>query len=346
MEFLNEYGLFLAKAVTFVIAILIIAGAMVPLARREQTARDKGSLHVTRVNDRFRDLKRAICETALEGKALKEARQQRKQAEKAHKQQMQSCEQAPARLFVINFKGDIKASAVQSLRQEVSAILTMVRDGDEVLAIIDSPGGAVHGYGLAASQLDRLRKRGVTLVTAIDKVAASGGYMMACVGQRIIAAPFAIVGSIGVIGQLPNFNRLLKKHDIDFEMHTAGEYKRTLTLFGENSDEGRRKFSEDLESIHRLFKQFVAEHRADLDIDRVATGEIWLAREAIDLKLVDELATSDEYILDRIGTMDVLEVRFEPRKTLPEKFGRTTEGVVDNLLLRWWQRLRENRFFS
>ena len=105
-----------------------------------------------------------------------------------------------------------------------------------------------------------------------DKVAASGGYMMACIGDRILSAPFAVLGSIGVVAQIPNLHRLLKKHDVDYEVLTAGEYKRTLTVFGENTDKGRQKFQEDLELTHVLFKDFVSRYRPQLDIDQVLGG--------------------------------------------------------------------------
>ena len=108
-------------------------------------------------------------------------------------------------------------------------------------------------YGLAASQMQRIRDKKLKLTVCVDKVAASGGYMMAVVADKIIAAPFAVLGSIGVLAQVPNFHRLLKKHDVDFEMLTAGKYKRTLTMFGENTDKGREKFQEDIEDTHVLF---------------------------------------------------------------------------------------------
>jgi serine protease SohB len=204
----------------------------------------------------------------------------------------------------------------------------------------------VHAYGLASSQLQRIKEHGIDLTVCVDKVAASGGYMMACVANKILAAPFAVLGSIGVVAQMPNFNRLLKKHDIDFELITAGEYKRTLTVLGENTKKGREKFVEEIEDIHLLFKEFVAEHRPELDIEKVATGEHWFGQRALDRGLVDELITSDEYIAQACETADVFEVKYVEKKPLPERLGIALQDSADSLLMRWWERGTFSRFFS
>ena len=217
---------------------------------------------------------------------------------------------------MIDFKGDIRATEVTSLREEITAILTVATTGDEVLVKLESAGGTVHGYGLAASQLKRIRDKGIHLTIAVDKVAASGGYMMACVAHKIIAAPFAIIGSVGVLAQMPNFNRLLKKHDIDFEEITAGKYKRTLTLFGENTDEDREKMREELADIHLLFKEFIHENRSQVDVEKIATGEHWHGKRALELKLVDELRTSDDYLSSSVNTADIFEIDYERIKLL------------------------------
>ena len=239
---------------------------------------------------------------------------------------------------MLNFDGDIRANATDNLREEVSVVLGQAREGDEVLVRVESPGGLVHGYGLAASQLQRFRDAKVPLTVAVDKVAASGGYMMACVADRILAAPFAVLGSIGVLAQLPNFHRLLQKHDIDFELLTAGEYKRTLTMFGENTDKGREKFVEELEETHTLFKDFVGTNRPSLDIAKVATGEVWYGSRALEEGLVDELCTSDDFVQKRLQDWDVLELRFVHKKNWQEKLGLAAEGAIERTLLRWWQR--------
>ncbi len=246
---------------------------------------------------------------------------------------------AKPRLFVIDFKGGMEAKEVASLREEVTAVLTLATEQDEVLVRVESGGGVVHGYGLCASQLQRLRDRGLHLTVAIDKVAASGGYMMACVAQHIIAAPFAIVGSIGVVAQLPNFHRLLQKHDIDYEQHTAGQYKRTLTLFGENDEAGRQKFREELESVHQQFRSFVARHRPRIELDKVATGEHWLASEALKLELVDELRTSDDYLLDNYTRKQVVKVQYKLPKGLTGRLGQQAAQLLDQVVVNLLQRL-------
>ena len=235
-------------------------------------------------------------------------------------------------MFVIDFEGDLQASKIDHLRTEITAVLTLAETTDEVVVRVESPGGVVHGYGLAASQLSRIKEHGIALVVTVDKVAASGGYLMAAVADRILAAPFAIIGSIGVIAQIPNVHRLLKKHDVDVEVLTAGRYKRTLTLLGENTEEGRQKFVEELEDIHALFQEFVSANRPDLDMDRVATGEAWYGQRAIDLQLVDEISTSDEYLSKACEDADVFEMRWvENQKPLDRLLARVESGVKNTL---------------
>lgn len=237
------------------------------------------------------------------------------------------------RIFVLDFKGDVQASAVAQLREEITLILsTAVADKDKVILRLESPGGLVHGYGLAAAQLQRLRDAGIHLTICVDKVAASGGYMMACLANHIISAPFAVVGSIGVVAQVPNFNRLLKEHHIDFEQFTAGEYKRTVTMFGENSDEAKAKFKEELQQTHQLFKHFVEKYRPQLDIAQVSTGEHWYGQDALDLKLVDELATSDDYILNLIEQHDVYLLHSRTKPTLGEKLGLQASQIAQQVV--------------
>ncbi|QYK03795.1 protease SohB [Shewanella zhangzhouensis] len=322
MEFLYEYGLFLAKAVTVVAAIGAILVMVFAGAARGKG--DKGELVLTNVTEELDHLKTHLKHELLDKKAFKAyEKAQRAEAKEAEKQ-----DTPKPRTFVLDFKGSIDAHEVASLREEISAILTIAEKGDEVLLNVESGGGMVHGYGLAASQLDRLRQADIPLTACIDKVAASGGYMMACVANRIYAAPFAIVGSIGVVAQLPNFNRLLKKHDIDYEQHTAGDFKRTLTLFGENTEEGRQKFREELEETHQLFKAFVSKYRPELDLDKVATGEHWYGQQALDLGLVDSISTSDDLMLTAAKDRTLIKLRYQPRKKLADKLAHSAALTV------------------
>jgi len=236
-------------------------------------------------------------------------------------------------VFVLEFKGDLFATAVRNLREEVTAITAVAGKGDEVVIRLESAGGAVPHYGLAAAQLMRLREKAIKLTVCIDRIAASGGYMMACVADRIVAAPFAIIGSIGVVAQVPNFHRLLEKHDVDFQEMTAGEFKRTVSVFGEITERGRKKFQEELEDTHLLFKEFVKVHRPKLDLDQVSTGEHWLARRGLDLGLVDELRTSDEVLVDRAAVANVYQVSFERARSLRERLGAVAAKSIDRLLV-------------
>lgn len=237
------------------------------------------------------------------------------------------------KIFVLDFKGDMNASAVEQLREEITLILATAKAGkDEVLLRLESPGGVVHGYGLAAAQLVRLREAGFHLTICVDKVAASGGYMMACIGSEIVAAPFAILGSIGVVAQLPNFNKLLKEHNIDYEVFTAGEYKRTVTVFGENSEEGKAKFEQELQQTHQLFKHFVENYRPKLNVDKVATGEHWYGEDAKKLHLVDDLKTSDAYLLEKLPKHDVYVLTTRKKPTLGEKLGLQAAQIVSGFM--------------
>ena len=330
MAFLTEYGLFLAKTITFLLAIGAII--LMVVSSRHPKAR-KGELVVTDLSSELEQGRHRL-QTALAGKAQR--KQMEKQYKELQKQRAKAIEER-SHLFVIDFHGSMDAREVASLREEVSAVIGVAQPGDEVLLRLESGGGVVHGYGLAASQLQRLRDKGIKLTVAIDKVAASGGYMMACVGDQILAAPFAIVGSIGVIAQLPNFNKLLKKHDIDFEMHTAGQYKRTITMFGENDDLGREKFREELGAIHERFKSFVAEHRPSLDIDRVTTGEHWLASQAKGLGLVDTLCTSDDYLLAQANHHKVIGISYRKPRSLGQRLGQQGAQALEAGLGRLWQ---------
>jgi len=343
VDLLSEYGLFLAKIATVVIAIAIIAAIIVNVAQRRKQQR--GELRVTRLSEQYKEMQEEMAVSLLDPhqqklwhKAQKKKHKQEAKAAKALAKQGKPTADGRARLYVIDFKGSMDAHEVASLREEVTAVLAVATPQDEVLVRLESPGGVVHGYGLAASQLQRLRERGIPLTVAVDKVAASGGYMMACVASHIVAAPFAIVGSIGVVAQIPNFNRLLKRNDIDVELHTAGQYKRTLTLFGENTEEGREKFREDLNDTHLLFKSFVKEMRPSLNIDEVATGEHWYGVQAKEKGLVDAISTSDDLILDKMKQREVVGVRYLRRKKMMDRFTGSAAESADRLMMRWWQR--------
>jgi serine protease SohB len=236
---------------------------------------------------------------------------------------------------VVDFKGGVDAKEVNTLRDEVSMILSLASAVDTVLVRLESGGGVVHGYGLGAAQLARLKTAGIPLTVAVDKIAASGGYMMACVADEIIAAPFAIVGSIGVIGQLPNVNRWLKKHDIDYEQHTAGEFKRTLTVLGENTPEAREKFKADLAEIHHSFNAFVGSHRPHMDLTKVTTGEHWLAEKALTLGLVDALQTSDDYLQTAFARHQVVLLRFQPKVSMASYLTQQgVQGILNGFISR------------
>ena len=310
---LIDYALFAVKLATVIVAIAVLFGALAFVFSRAKKGTDAG-LKVKDLNRKYQDMGLALNSAILPGKAFRQILKQHKSEHERRERQG-----SMKNVYVLTFKGDLRATEVASLRESVTAILMVATPRDEVVVLLESLGGTVHDYGFAASQLSRIREKGIRLTVAVDKLATSGGYMMASVADHIIAAPFAIIGSIGVVAQLPNFSRLLKSHDIDFEQITAGEFKRTLTLFGENTEKGRQKVRDDIEEAHNLFKAFIARHRAQVDIDRVATGEHWFGTRALDMKLVDELRTSDDYLCEASRTARLFEVSYAYKKSWMER---------------------------
>lgn len=326
LDLLIELGFFSAKAIIIVaLILLLIAGIVAILAHGKEKM--GGKISIKNLNTCYSDVKQKLLEQILPKNAFKKFLK----AEK-NKSKNKDCDASSRNnIFVLDFNGDMKATAVSSLREEVTAILNIATPNDQVLIKLESAGGMVHAYGLAAAQLLRIREKNITLVVCVDKVAASGGYMMAAVANKIIAAPFAIIGSIGVIVQLPNFHRVLKDNHIDFEQITAGNFKRTLTLFGENTKEAREKLHQEIEEIHHLFKDLIHEYRKDIDIEKVSTGEHWLAKQAITLKLVDEIATSDDYLLSHSENSNLFEIKYHVKKSLTEKLFSAQARLTENL---------------
>jgi serine protease SohB len=343
-EFFFEYGLFAIKMLT-VLVFLLLAVFGIVMIFSSRTELDQESIEIEKINDKFDNMREALESEILSTEELKALRKQKKQTEKEErKKEKQEAKALKSklkqkkdghdaevytttrpRLFVLRFTGDVEASEVHHLREAITAVLTIATPSDEVMIILESGGGYVHSYGLGASQLQRIRDRNIPLTVAVDLVAASGGYLMAVVANKILAAPFAIIGSIGVLAQLPNFNRLLEKYDVDIEQHTAGEYKTTLTMLGKNTDKDRKKFQQELEDTHILFKKFVAEHRPILDIQKIATGEHWYGSEALYLGLIDQIITSDDYLLNQSEQVDIYEVSYVITETLKDKLSHLFE---------------------
>lgn len=381
MDFFLEYGAFLLKTATIVIAIILVISSISLLKSRPKSD-EEGELHVKKLNDELEDYKfsleiELLTEAELKlmdkerkkeekakakeekAKAKEEAAKKKAEAKQAKSEPLKEApvkeepaqeaeqeaehedsteeeagEERKKRVYVLDFDGDVNASATYFLRHEITAILTMATPQDEVVVRLESPGGVVHGYGFAASQLQRIRDKGIELTICVDHVAASGGYMMAALANKIVAAPFAVVGSIGVVAQLPNFNKVLKKLDVDYELFTAGEYKRTVTMFGENTDKAKEKFQSDLEDTHVLFKQHVSRFRPNLDIEKVANGDIWYGQQALEQGLIDAIGTSDDYIADACNDADVYSIRYELKKTLKDKLGLAIQAGVERAVTR------------
>lgn len=323
MEILQTVIIFLSQTVIIVLAIVAV---LITLATIVAKAKQQKSFDIELLHEKYEEQQKALKLATLRDSELK---LEKKRLKKQEKEKSKSTETPKNRVFVLNFlKGDIKASASEHLREEVSTILGVATSQDEVVVNIESPGGLVHGYGFAAAQLLRLRQANIHLTVCVDQVAASGGYLMACTANRILAAPFALVGSIGVVAQVPNFNRLLKKHDVDYKEYTAGDYKRTVSIFGEITEKGEAKFKEQLEVTHDLFKSFVSTNRPNMDISKVATGEFWYGEMAIKLGLVDEIRTSDDYLLSKAKTHQLIRVSFEQKPSFSDKISDALAKAV------------------
>ncbi|OOF76092.1 protease SohB [Rodentibacter caecimuris] len=336
-DILTGYGIFILEILTILLVIAAIA-AFIISARRNKEA-EQGELVISNLSEDFEDRVKYLRDFHLSDEELKQQKKAEKKAEKQKSKELKAklkkgepLDKPKSCVYVLDFKGDISASQTTALREEISAILNVAKADDEVLLRLESPGGVVHGYGLAASQLARLKQKGIKLTIAIDKVAASGGYMMACVADNIIAAPFAIIGSIGVVAQIPNIHRLLKKHDVDVDVMTAGEFKRTVTMLGENTEKGKQKFQQELEETHELFKQFVRQNRPQLDVNKVSTGEHWFGTQALELQLIDGISTSDDLLLNMMKDKLVIGVTYKVKKTLLKKLGQQAEESANALI--------------
>ena len=340
-DILTGYGIFILEILTILLLILAIVGLVI--SYRQHNKSKIGELEIKDLSEEFDHQVRVLRDFNLSEEELKQQAKAEKKAEKQkakkRKEKLKKGEtlddEKKSCVYVLDFHGDISASETTALREEISAILNVATPEDEVLLRLESPGGIVHDYGFAASQLSRLKQKGIKLTIAVDKVAASGGYMMACVADKIVSAPFAVIGSIGVVAQIPNVHRLLKKYDVDVDVMTAGEFKRTVTVLGENTEKGKQKFQQELEETHQLFKQFVSQNRPCVDIDKIATGEHWFGQQAIDLKLVDEISTSDDLILEKIKEKHVVSVKYRLKKSLIKKLGRQAEESAVNIIHRY-----------
>jgi serine protease SohB len=338
MEILADYLVFLLKV--FTIAVAITVPLLLIIGSSKGKTQSKGKLAITNLSEKFEDMGNVVRSSNMNPKELK------KFYKDITKNKKKKTDEKEPSIFVLNFNGDIQASEVEKLKYEINAILLSESECKEVVVKVESGGGSAYAYGLCAAELKRLVDNDISLTVCIDKVAASGGYLMSCVATKIIAAPWAIVGSIGVIAQLPNFHRLLKKNLIDFEMHTAGEFKRTLTTLGENTEEGREKFKADLEDLHVIFKDFVKEQRPEVDTAIVATGEVWQGEEAVRVGLVDSLETSDNYLVNLSKDATLFEIEYIEKKNLSERFAFSMQLILEKSVVKFYDLINRDRYTS
>jgi len=340
IDLLVAYGFFLLKVIT-VLLVILIPILMISSSTKHRKETDKGRIIVKNLSDKLEEIGVTLKSAEMDPKAyksfLKERNKKKKKEVKGKPKEI---------VYVLDFKGDIQASAVGKLKQEINAIIASQVKCKEVVIKVESGGGSAYAYGLCAAELKRLVDNKIKLTVCIDKMAASGGYLMSCVATKIVAAPWAIVGSIGVIAQLPNFHRLLKKLDIDIEMHTAGKFKRTLTTLGKNTKQGREKFISELEDLHVVFKDFVQENRSKIQVAKVSTGEVWQGDKAKKLGLIDEIGTSDDYLLKLASKFKLLEIQYFEKKPFTARIGAAVEVVVEKGIYKILDILNKDRFIT
>ncbi len=314
----------LAIGIFGVIALFLIFFALIALliARKKKFAKEI-QIEVKCLNKQYKDNKNKLLQSISNPeelkKILKAENEKDKLKKKEEKSKKDSNKPPEKRIFVLDFNGDVGVSCLPTFREQITAVLQVSLPTDEIVLRLESPGGYVHAYGLAASQLARIREKKIPFTICVDKVAASGGYMMACLADKIVAAPFSILGSIGVVANVPNFNRILQKNNVDYLEMTAGEYKRTLTMLGEVTAKGKAKFQDQLEETHGLFKDHIKKYRPIVDIETVATGEYWLGIKALEYKLVDDLKTSDDYLVAMSEHAKVYQIYSPKKENLREK---------------------------
>ena len=340
IDLLVAYGFFLLKIIT-VLLVILIPILMISSSTKHRKETDKGRIIVKNLSDKLEEIGVTLKSAEMDPKTyksfLKERNKKKKKEIKGKSKEI---------VYVLDFKGDIQASAVGKLKQEINAIIASQVKCKEVVIKVESGGGSAYAYGLCAAELKRLVDNKIKLTVCIDKIAASGGYLMSCVATKIVAAPWAIVGSIGVIAQLPNFHRLLKKLDIDIEMHTAGKFKRTLTTLGENTKQGREKFISELEDLHVVFKDFVKENRSKIQVAKVATGEVWQGDKAKKLGLIDEIGTSDDYLLKLASKFKLLEIQYFEKKPFTARIGSAAEVIVEKGVYKILDIFNKDRFIT
>tara|TARA_B100000809_G_C15079226_1_gene509020 strand:+ start:427 stop:1455 length:1029 start_codon:yes stop_codon:yes gene_type:complete len=342
MDLIIEYGVFLLKVITIVTAIFLPI-LMIINSSKGKSVSEKGYLQIRNLSEQFKNMGSTLKGSQLDPKSYKKFRKDLQKKKKNEKKNPIKDQQS---IYVLNFHGDIQASEVDKLKHEINAILVSETKCKEVVLKVESGGGSAYAYGLCAAELKRLIDNKIKLTVCIDKVAASGGYLMSCVATKIVAAPWALVGSIGVIAQMPNIHKLLKKNLVDFEMHTAGEFKRTLTVFGENTEEGRSKFKSELEDLHLIFKDFVKENRPEIDTNIVATGEVWQGEKALNVGLIDEIGTSDDYLVKLSKKFKLFEIEYVEKKNLSERFAFAAEIFINKTVLKIYDSLNKSRFIS
>ncbi|CAB3976441.1 protease SohB [Candidatus Azoamicus ciliaticola] len=316
---LTDYTIFFLKIITIIILLLLTIITCLIIIKNK----DNKYIEIKNINKKYITLKKMFLSEILKKTEKKNIIKNINKEEKIIKTK---------NLFILNFNGDINASDINNLKDILSILILNKKYVDEVLIKLTSNGGIVTNYGLAATQLKRLKNENINLTISIDTIAASGGYMMACVANKIIASHFSIIGSIGVLGIIPNINKMLNKNNIEIEYHTSGKYKKTLSVIGENTEIGRKKFIESLENTHFLFKNFVKENRSQINIDEIATGEYWYGIDALKLNLIDKIQTSDEYIMENLNNTKIYEIKLNEKTNIKNKIKENIHNILFNIL--------------
>ncbi len=186
---------------------------------------------------------------------------------------------------------------------------------------IDSPGGGVVVSQEIYNAVKNARKAGKKVVASMGTVAASGGYYVAAAADKIVANPGTLTGSIGVKMEFANIEKLLEKIGVRGVVVKAGEYKDVGSPFRDMSEPEKKILQDVIDDVHSQFIKAVAEGRnmQEADVRAIADGRIFTGRQALDLKLVDQLGDLTDSIKvagDLVGIKGKPRV-IEKRKTIP-----------------------------
>lgn len=205
---------------------------------------------------------------------------------------------------VISNKKEVSALGVQmnvGLVDRVRETLKKAEKDEDVKALIlriNTPGGTVTSSDIIYHEIKTFKERKkIKVYAVVMDLAASGGYYVAQAADRIIVHPTSLTGSIGVIAMKMNLSGLMDKVGVDFEVVKSGDHKDFLSPFRALSKDERQIFQETIDTLHQRFVSTIADNRKQLnrnELEKLADGRIYTSQQALDAKLIDQIAYMDE----------------------------------------------------